>query len=98
MPAVDFKTVADELLHVAADAETSFRNQGYIVALETKEIGFPFTPTLLCRRGHETVIVEVSSALDKGRTDRWIKYSRSQTVDTRFCAVLRSSTGVDRTP
>jgi len=96
MPVGDFKTVGDELLHVAGDTETLFANEGYTVALETKEIGFPFTPTLVCRRGHQTVIVEISSSLDRDHTERWIRYCKSQTADTRFCAVVRSQTGVDQ--
>jgi hypothetical protein len=96
MPAHDFKTVADELLHVAADAEDHFRNQGFDVKLEAKEVGFPFTPTLVCRRGHETMIVEVSSVLDTKRTERWCRYCKSQMADTRFCAVLRTQAAVDQ--
>jgi hypothetical protein len=96
MAADDFKTIPDELLHVAADAETHFRNQGYVVSIEDREIGFPFTPALVCRRGHEMVIVEVSSNLDQKRTDRWLRYCRSRTSDSRFCAVLRSLSGVNQ--
>jgi hypothetical protein len=90
MPADDFRTVPDELLHVAADTEVYFQSHGYDVVIETREIGFPFAPTLVCRRGHETVIVEISSVLDQRRTERWIRYCKSQIADTRFCAVLRS--------
>lgn len=96
MPVDDFKTVPEELLHVASDAETHFTNEGFEVTLETREIGFPFTPTLVCRRGHETVIVEVSSSLDIVRTERWVRYCKSQTVDTRYCAIIRSQSGVDQ--
>jgi hypothetical protein len=96
VPAGDFKTIPDELLHVAADAESHFENEGYAVDLEKREIGFPFTPAIVCRRGHETVIVEVYSSLDRQHADRWIRYCKSQTVDTRFCAFVRSTAPLDQ--
>lgn len=96
MPAGDFKTIPDELLHIAADAEAHFENEGYTVEREKREIGFPFTPCLLCKRGHETVIVEIYSALDREHADRWLRYCKSQTVDTRFCAFVRSAGPLDQ--
>lgn len=89
MPASDFRTIPDELLHVAEAAEQYYQNQGYEVALEQREIGFPFVPALVCRRGHETVIVEVMSDLERGRIERWLRYGKSQTVDTRLCVFVR---------
>lgn len=96
MPANDFNTVPEELLHVAADSETRFRNEGYNVEIEKREIGFPFTPTLLCKRGHETVIVEVSSSIDRLRTERWIRYAKSQVSDTRLCLFVRMHGNIDQ--
>lgn len=86
----DFRTIPDELLHVAADAHNHFLEQGYDVVIEKREVGFPYMPALTCRRLHETLIVEVSSSLDEERTDMWLRYCKSQTSDSRFCAVLRS--------
>ena len=91
----DFKTVPDELLHVAAEAEEHYAQEGYDVSIEARDIGFPVTPTLVCRAGHETVIVEVSSSLDTRRCDRWIRFCRSMTTDTRFCLVIRTREAVD---
>jgi hypothetical protein len=88
MPAADFKTVPDELLHVAEALEDYLGNEGYDVAIEDSELGFPFTPTLLARRGHETLIIELATALDQQRLGRWGKYCRSQSSDTRLCATV----------
>ena len=90
MPAADFKTIPDELLHVAEAAEVYFGDQGFDIQIERREIGFPAVPALLCRRGHELVIVEIFSALDVSHVDRWIRYCRSQVADTRYCMILRS--------
>jgi hypothetical protein len=97
VPAADFKTVSDELLHVAVAAEELFGNEGYAVSIERRELGFPLTPALVCRRNHETVIVEVASTLDKALIDRWVRYCRSQTVDTRFCIFVRTKEALSQT-
>jgi hypothetical protein len=88
MPATDFKTVPDELLHVAEALEEYLGTEGYDVSIEGSELGFPFTPTILARRGHETLIVELSTVLDQARLGRWFKYCRSQSSDTRLCAAI----------
>jgi hypothetical protein len=88
MPAADFKTVPDELLHVAEALEDYLGNEGYDVSIEGSELGFPFTPTILAQRGHETLIVELSTALDQARLGRWFKYCRSQNSDMRLCATV----------
>lgn len=89
MAASDFKTIPDELLHVAADAEIFYQGEGYNVEVEKKRLGFPLTPALLCTRGHETLIVEVGSTIDRKRLDWWLRFCMSQTVDTRFTLFLR---------
>jgi len=94
MPAASFKTVSDDLLHVAADAETYFLDRGYAVEIELRSLGFPFTPVLVAKRGHETVIVEVYETIDRARVERWIRYSRSQAGDTRVCVVVRRTQAV----
>lgn len=94
MPAGSFKTVSDDLLHVATDAESYFADQGYVVEIEKRALGYPFTPVLIARRGHETVIVEVFDIIDRARIERWIRYSRSQAGDTRLCVVARRPNAV----
>lgn len=85
---VDFLTIPDELLAAAEAAYHFHRLAGYAIEVEQREIGFPFTPALVCQRGHETLIVEVVAKLDKTRARRWVTYGRSQQKDTRvtFCA------------
>ena len=80
---VDFLTIPDELLHVAEAAYNHYRHHGYEVSVEHREIGFPFTPALVCSRGHETHIVEVVGGMDDARVRRWKTFGISQIRDTR---------------
>lgn len=88
MPKLDFKTVPDELLHIAVALEGYLIDHGYDVSIEQRELGFPFTPTILAKRVHETLIVELSSAIDQPRTEKWVKFSKSQSSDTRLCVAV----------
>ena len=94
MTGVEFKTIPEELLFAAEAAKDHFLDSGYGVEIEGRHIGFPLTPALVCTRGHETLIVEVSSVLDERRVVRWIKYCRSQTRDTRFSLVIRATEAI----
>jgi hypothetical protein len=96
MPAADFKTVPDELLHVAEAAEAHFLEMGFDVAVEEREIGFPFVPALVCRQRHEVLIVDVFSAVDFSRVDLWTRYCMSQAEDTRYCAIVRTQGAIDQ--
>jgi len=95
MASPDFKTIPDELLHVAFDVFEHFDNDGHIVAVEANEMGFPSTPAMVCRRNHTTTIIEIASQIDGVRFRRWVNFAKSQTTDTRFCIVLRSKNGID---
>lgn len=88
MPEADFKTVPDELLHVGAALEQHLAENGYDVTIEGSELGFPFTPTIMALRDHQTLIIELSSLIDHSRLSRWVKFCRSQSADTRLCAVI----------
>lgn len=88
MPAIDFKTVPDELLHVAEALEEYLADRGYQISIETPELGFPFTPTITGSRGHEKLIIELSSVIDSPRLNRWVKFCKSQNSDTRLCATV----------
>jgi hypothetical protein len=62
MPTRVFKTLADELLVVADQAAEDFEVRGYKVHTERAELGYPFTPALVCTRGRiTTIIVEVDA-------------------------------------
>src|SRR5207248_1071022 len=63
MPGRTYATVAPEL---ADDAETiadHFKSFGYVIRVERQEVGFPYTPTLVCVRSRAKIIVEVDSAI-----------------------------------
>jgi len=95
MAGPDFKTIPDELIHVALDVYEHFQNDGHEVSVEVNEIGFPSTPAMICRRNHTTAIIEVASQIDWVRFRRWVNFAKSMTTDTRFCIALRSKSGVD---
>lgn len=96
MQIVSFKTVSDDLIEVAEAALDHLVNEGYAVAIEERQIGYPLTPTFVARRGHETLIVEVGSSLARIQVDRWLRFCKSQADDTRFQAlVLRTGLTAD---
>ena len=93
--ALEFKTVPEELLGVAAAAGEWLRDRGYKVTPERYELGYPFTPTLHGRRAPVTAIVEVDSQVSEGNMREWAAFGSSRTTDTRiWCAVAE---GVRRT-
>jgi hypothetical protein len=93
MPTRAFKTVADELLDSAEFVADDFQFRGYRVEVERAELGYPFTPTLVCKRGNiTTIIVEVDSGTSfrklSKKLDEWVRYARSTSKDTRIAACL----------
>lgn len=92
MPRV-FKTLPDELLAAADAVADDFEMRGHNVRLERAELGYPFTPALVCARDKiTTTIVEVASGagftkLFK-RLDEWVRYARSTSKDTRVAVCL----------
>lgn len=93
MPTRVFKTVPDELLDSAESVADDFQLRGYRVQIERAELGYPFTPTLACRRGNiTTVIVEVDSGASfrkvSKKPDEWVRYARSTSRDTRVAVCL----------
>jgi hypothetical protein len=83
-----FKTIADELLAHAEAVADYFENRGFTVRVESSELGFPYTPTLLCRRSPTTIIVEVDGQIRKDRLEAWVRYGRSCGRDTRLAVCL----------
>jgi hypothetical protein len=88
----EYQTVPDELLDVADAAASYFENAGHRVTAERSELGYPYTPTLVCKRASMTTIVEVDNKVRPGRVDDWLSYGRSCTKDTRVALCLPSST------
>lgn len=89
MPPPVFTTVSPRLLEYAEAVANHFKTHGYKVYPEKMELGFPYTPTILCKRGATTLILEVSNRLlDEKRTHAWIGYAKSSTKDTRVAICL----------
>ena len=90
-----YKTLPDELLAAADAIADHFDGMGYRSHVEHSELGFPFTPTLLCRRGKiTTVMIEVDSEIRPRKLDDWIRYARSSSKDTRIAVCLPSTVDV----
>ena len=86
--ALEFRTVPEELLGIAAAAGAWLTSHGYKVTPERHETGYPFTPTLYARRPPTTVIVEVDAEVVLDNMREWGAYGRSRTTDTRvWCAI-----------
>jgi hypothetical protein len=81
------------LLDFAEIASDDFQLRGFKVQVERAELGYPFTPALVCTREKiTTIIVEVATGksfrkLIK-RLDEWVRYARSTSKDTRVAVCL----------
>lgn len=82
---MNYKTLPDELLEYAEPILKYFRNRGYRARVEPNHLGFPYTPTLLCKRGkHTTIIVELDSRIRMERLEDWVRFCHSSGKDTRL--------------
>jgi hypothetical protein len=89
MPSQRHKTVPDELLEYVDTISAHFRALGFKVHPERSELGFPYTPTFLCKRGRMTnVIVELDSKIPFQRLQQWVGYGRSCGGDTRVAVCV----------
>ena len=92
MAELEFRTVPDELLAVAAAAGEWLRSLGYTVTPERREIGYPFTPTVYGKRRSTTAFIEVDAEVAIDRLQEWVAYGRSRTSDTRvWCAIAEDA-------
>ena len=83
-----FLTVAEELLEHAECVADFFEERGYKVRVEQMEIGYPYTPTLQCRRTPTTLLVEVYGSVQRDRVTAWARYAKSCSRDTRIAVAL----------
>lgn len=83
-----FLTVAEELLEHAECAAAGFEMRGFVVAVEKRESGQPYTPALAARRGTTRLLVEVMADLDLDRLAEWGRYCRSTGKDVRVAVVI----------
>ena len=86
-----YKTIADELLAPAEIVAYDFETRGFTVRAERGELGFPYTPTFLCKRQTTTIIVELDSQIRRDRLQAWHRYCRSCGKDTRLAVCVPSS-------
>ena len=86
-----FLTVAEELLDVAERLVEHFQGDGYSVTVEdVSRPDYPYMPTLRCRRGTTTLLLEVVDALpSKEHVREWCAFCSSQSSDTRYALGLR---------
>lgn len=80
----EFLTVAEELLGPATAIAEYYDSLGYTVAPEPRELGYPFAPTLRCKRQSTTCFIEVSANAGLDRLSEWVSYGRSSKADTRI--------------
>lgn len=83
-----FLTVAEELLEHAECVADFFEARGYTVKIERTEIGYPYTPTLSCRRTPTKLLVELYATVPQDRLTAWGAYARSCSKDTRVALAL----------
>jgi len=88
MPKQGYTTVSEWLLEHVRVAEQGFKDRGYSLSREKRELGFPYTPTFVCKRQRTKVIVEVWEKIQKTRIEAWTAFARSAAEDTRFAICL----------
>lgn len=90
----EFLTVADELLGIAIAAADFYDSRGYTVIPEARALGYPFTPTLRCKRQSTTTFVEVSGSIPLDRLKEWAAFGKSSGADTRVVLAVSESVNV----
>lgn len=88
MPTWEFLTVPEELLGVAAATADYFSDLGWTVVPETHELGYPYAPTLRCKRHSTVYFVEVGQRPQMDRMEDWVAYAKSVDSDTRIILAL----------
>ena len=83
-----YTTVSEWLLEHVRVAERGFKDRGYTLSREKRELGFPYVSTFLCSRQRTKVIVEVWEKIQPARIEAWTAFARSAGEDTRFAIYL----------
>ena len=86
-----YQTLAPELEEYAEKVAIDLENHGYRVAAERKELGFPYTPSLLAKRDNTTFAIEIASSLEFARLNAWVQYGKSCGHDLRVIVCLPDS-------
>jgi hypothetical protein len=89
---LEFLTVPDDLLGIAAAAVDWLKSYGYTAKPEHHETGYPYTPTVHGKRGSATAFIEVDAQINLDRMKQWVAYGRSCGADTRiWCALAEDA-------
>ena len=83
-----YQTIGADLVDHAEITVKHFRGVGYTVRREIHETDFPASATLLCRRGHTRVIVEIHARINMTNIEQWTRYAQSCSTDTRVAVVV----------
>ena len=94
MPRRVFRTLSIDLVEYAEAVANDFERRGFTIRVEKSELGFPYTPTILCIRRPTTVIVEVISQIQQDRLDAWVSYARSSGRDTRVAVCISDTVAI----
>ena len=91
-----FTTIPDEMLHVAEGVYRQLTTEGYRVSVEFQKIEFPRTPSLQAKRGHTTLLIEVTSQVEKAIALAWTRYGHSCDSDTQFAFAIPNQPGASQ--
>lgn len=75
----------------ASATASYYEDLGYNVAPEKRELGYPFAPTLRCKRRSTTCFVEVDETPPLDRLKEWVAFGRSLRGDTRVVVAVPDS-------
>jgi hypothetical protein len=93
----EFLTVAEELLGPATATANFYDGLGYAVTTEPRELGYPFAPTLRCKRQSTTCFIEVSGDAALDRLREWVAFGRSAKADTRVLLAVSDAVNLKTT-
>jgi hypothetical protein len=89
-----FLTIPEELIGAADAAVDYFRNHGYKIKIEHRDLAYPYVPAFIAARTPTNLIVEIGSAVDVERMRQWLRYCRSCSRDTRIATCVRHEADV----
>ncbi len=65
---------------------------GYEIEIEPMKLGYPYRPTLRCRRQLRTLLVEIDKTANLERMKEWASYSRAQSSETLVAVAVPTGT------
>ncbi|MDQ0011544.1 hypothetical protein J2T07_003758 [Luteibacter jiangsuensis] len=71
-----------------------FRGKGYSATVEPIGFEYPSTPTMRCRRGRSTLLVEAAIAVSFDTVDAWLAYAKSRSESTYIGFLVAEPPGV----